>query len=253
MRSVPTPARLGILLMATHALAVAGELTDRFDLTLKRVLHGGPPHYTEPFLLADVVPHDTRRFTNFSGDLSGRYLGALALSRLWRDDACAPLEGLLAAILKHQKPDGHFGDPMGRLAIEDDDMARLWGNGRLLIGLLEYYRETPRPDVLRAARKLGDFLIDVAPRFNDAAVERAYSQRKFAVGYVCWTQNIEGLVALSRETKDRRYLELAARMAERTRRHPSQHSHGFLTSLRGILDLHLATGKQHYLDQVERE
>lgn len=119
--------------------------------------------------------------------------------------------------------------------------------------MLEHYRETPRPEVLQAARALGDFLIAVAPRFNDAAVEQTYSKGKFAVGYVCWTQNIEGLVALSRETKDRRYLELATRIAERTRRHPSQHSHGFLTSLRGILDLHLATGKQHYLDQVERE
>jgi DUF1680 family protein len=210
------PARLSFLVLAACALAVAGELTARFDLTLKRVLHGGPPQYTEPFLLADVVPHDTRRFTNFSGDLSGRYLGALAISRPRRDEAGAPLEGFISAILEHQKSDGHFGDPMGRLAIEDDDMARLWGNGRLLIGLLEYYRETPRPEVLQAARALGDFLIAVAPRFNDAAVERAYSQRKFAVGYVCWTQNIEGLVALSRESKDRRYLELAARMAERT-------------------------------------
>lgn len=121
------PARLPILLLAAHALAIAGELTDRFDLALKRVLYGGPPHYTESFLLAGVIPEDTRRFTNFSGDLSGRYLGALAISRLWRDDAGAPLEGLLSAILEHQKPDGHFGDPMGRLAIKDDAMARLWG------------------------------------------------------------------------------------------------------------------------------
>lgn len=247
------PVRLTILLLAAYALTPAGELTARFDLTLKRVLQGGPPHYTEPFLLADVIPENTRRFTNFSGDLSGRYLGALAMSRRRRDAAGAPLESLVSAILRRQKSDGHFGDPMGRLAIEDDDMARLWGNGRLLIGLLEYHRETPRPDVLRAARALGDFLIDAAPRFSAAAVEHAYSQGKFAVGYVCWTQNIEGLVALSRETKDRRYLDLAAQMAGRTRRHPSQHSHGFLTSLRGILDLHLATGEQRYLDRVERE
>ena len=42
----------------------AGDLTDRFELTLERVLDGGPPHYTPDLLLADVIPRDIRRFTN---------------------------------------------------------------------------------------------------------------------------------------------------------------------------------------------
>ena len=43
------------------------------------------------------------------------------------------------------------------------------------------------------------------------------------------------------------------RVAAMTMRHPSQHSHGYLTSLRGILLLHQATGDPALLAQVEKE
>ena len=231
----------------------AGDLTRRFELTLERVLQGGPPAYTRELLLADVIPNDIRRFTNFSGDLSGRYVGALALASLHSGQAHSRLQPLIDDILGHQKPDGHFGDPMGLTEVADDDMARLWGNGRMLIGLLEYYDADPRPEVLKAARRIGDFLVSMAPRFNSRAVRRFFTNERFATGYICWTQNLEGLAALYRRTSDNRYLELAREMAARTSRHPSQHSHGFLSTLRGILELARLTGDLRYLQQVEGE
>ena len=242
-----------MLLLGLLGQLKAGDLTQRFELSLERVLQGGPPSYTRELVLADVIPKDIRRFTNFSGDLSGRYVGALALASLHTGQTHGRLQPLIADILGHQKPDGHFGNPMGLTEVADDDMARLWGNGRLLIGLLEYYRVDRRPEILEAARRIGDFLVSVAPRFNTRSVQRFFSEGRFATGYVCWTQNLEGLVELYRQTSDDRFLELAQQLAKRASRHPSQHSHGFLSTLRGILELARTTGDQRFLDQVERE
>ncbi len=243
-----------MLLLAFLGQLQAGDLTERFELTLHRVIQGGPPSYTREFLLADVIPENIRRFTNFSGDLSGRYVGALARASLHKGSSVQPqLQPLVTEILGHQKPDGHFGDPMGLTEMADDDMARLWGNGRMLIGLLEYYDADPRPEVLEAALRIGNFLVSVAPKFNAPAVRRFFSDGRFATGYVCWTQNLEGLVELYRRTSDERYLKLARQMAERTSRHRSQHSHGFLATLRGILELARVSGDQRFLHQVERE
>ena len=80
---------------------------------------------------------------------------------------------------------------------------------------------------------------------------QAYNGEKFAVGYICWTNALEGVVELYRVTKDERYLALARSIAERTDRHPAQHSHGFLTTVRGVVALYRVTGEARYLDQAE--
>ena len=156
-------------------------------------------------------------------------------------------------VIVHQQADGHFGDPFADGPITPKHMAMLWGNGRLLVGLMEAHRLTGRADLLQAARRLGGFLLAIAPRLNADAVRQEYSGGQVAVGYICWTQIIEGLVALHDATRDARYVDLARQVAARTARHPSQHSHGYLTSLRGILRLHEATGDTSLLTRVERE
>ena len=211
--------------------AGAGELTARMNLSFDRVRHGGPPEYTDNFLLADAAPKHVRRFTEFSGDVSGRYLGALAVVALQSDRAIPELERVVAELVQLQKPDGHFGDPFSTGAVTKSDMALLWGNGRLLIGLLEYNRFKPSERVRTCARKLGDCFVQLGPRLNDPKVRDEYSGDQVAVGYICWTQIIEGLVELSRVTHDARYLKLAGEIAANTFRHPKQHSHGFVTSL----------------------
>jgi DUF1680 family protein len=242
---------LALFFCATPGLA--GDWSARFDLTLNRVLQGGPPHFDDNFILADAVPQNTRRFTNFSGDVSGRYIGAMATAARRAGHGFPELDRIVVKTLQLQKPDGHFGAPMSETKVTNDDMAILWGNGRMLIGLLEYHALTPRADVLESARKLGDFLVKQAPRFNSEEVRREYNGEKFAVGYICWTSNLEGLVELYRVTRDARYLALSREIAARTDRHPSQHSHGFLSTVRGIVQLHRVTGERAYLDQARRE
>jgi DUF1680 family protein len=244
--------RWGLVLLLS-APVFAGDLSARFDLTLNRVLSGGPPHFDEAFILADAVPQSTRRFTNFSGDVSGRYIGAVAAAARHTGQTFPNLDAIVTKTIALQKPDGHFGGGFSTGKVTNDDMAILWGNGRLLIGLLEYHGIFPRPEVLAAARRLGDFLVAQAPRFNSDEVRAEYNGEKFAVGYICWTSTLEGIVELYRVTNDARYLALARDIAARTDRHPSQHSHGFLTTLRGIVQLYRVTGERPFLDQAKRE
>ena len=244
---------LFICTLVSTALA-AGDWTTRFNLTANRIRSGGPPVLNDEFLLADAVPQHTRRFTEFSGDVSGRYIGAMAMVAQHTGATDAALDRVVTKVLACQKPDGHFGDPMSTEGkVTAADMALLWGNGRMLIGLLEYYNGSKRADVLAASRRLADFFIGVAPALNSEAVRKEFNGEKFAVGYICWTHILEGAVELYRIGRDERYLKLARELAARTDRHPSQHSHGFLTSVRGVVALYRLTGERGYLEQAERE
>src|SRR5580700_3323723 len=86
-----------------------GWLGTRFGLTLDRVLSGSGPTYSEDFVLADVKPTPERRFTEYSGDVSGRYIGALATAiRVYGVQAPA-LDALVDKVIALQKPEGYFG------------------------------------------------------------------------------------------------------------------------------------------------
>jgi DUF1680 family protein len=251
LRSTNTPMRTIMCFALCATSVLAGDLTERLNLTKARVLEGAVPKFDERFVLADASAQPGRRFTEFSGDVSGRYIGALSALALQSGERYAVLDRVVDGAIRLQQPDGHFGAPLSSGQVVDSDMATLWGNGRMLIGLLEYYALNHRSEALASARKLGDFLVRLAPRLNSVEVREAYNGEKFAVGYICWTNALEGVVELYRITKDERYLALARSIAERTDRHPSQHSHGFLTTVRGVVALYRATDEARYLDQAE--
>ena len=242
----------GLLGQAT--LLAGNDLTARYELTLDRGRHGGPPVYSDDFVLADAVPQHVRRFTEFSGDVSGRYIGALAVAEQFSGKYFPELDRLVGKLVTLQKTDGHFGDPFSTNEVVNSDMALLWGNGRLLIGLLEYNCVKPSPEVLTCARRLGDCFVNLAPRFNDPAIMQKFSGDQVAVGYICWTQIIEGLVALNRATADEKYLRLAEAIAgNNTHLYLNQHSHGFASVLRGILELYRVRHDKQWLKQVEAQ
>jgi hypothetical protein len=107
------------------------------------VLQGGLPAYTKELVLADAVPRHVRRFTEFSGDVSGRWLEALAAISAERNERFAQISEWLPELLAAQRDDGHFGDPFAPQGLRREDMAVLWGNGRLLMGLIEHHRGSP--------------------------------------------------------------------------------------------------------------
>ena len=228
-----------------------GWLQDRFALTLNRVLRGDSPRYTEEFVLADVKPTNERRFTEFSGDVSGRYMGALATAaRVYGTDV-PQLDGLVAKVIALQKPEGYFGAAFHQDKMTDADMALLWGNGRLLVGLMEYWQLRKRPEALAASVRLGDFLVRIGPKMLSPEMRAAFGAQHFAASYICWTQQTEGLALLYGATKDERYRKLTEQIAAVTERRPGDHVHGYLTSLRGVMVLHALTGDQALLKQCE--
>jgi len=226
-------------------------LRDRFDLTLKRATQGDSPSYTEEFLLADVRPTPERRFTEYSGDLSGRYIGALATAALVYGKQFPSLDALVEKVIALQKPDGYFGIGFNYEKPTDNDMALLWGNGRLLVGLLEYYRLRPSAQVLAACTRLGNFLVRIGPMMLSKEMRESFGAQHFASSYICWMQQTEGLANLYVVTKDERYRSLAEGIAAVIERRASDHVHGYLTSVRGIMDLYQATGDTRFLQQCE--
>lgn len=227
-----------------------GPVHDRYRLTLNRVLHGTQPAYTSEFLMDDLRGTPGRRFTNFSGDLSGRWIGALASSSAAFNESFPVLDPFVAKAITLQHPEGYFGRSFNAANPGDDDLALLWGNGRLLVGLLEYHALHPNPQVLAAARHLGDFLLRIAPRFNSREMAEAFNAAHFASSYICWTQQTEGLAALYAATGDKEYSDLCAAIASRIERRPGDHVHGYLCSVRGVLDLYFATSNSKYLDHA---
>lgn len=225
----------------------------RYQLTLDRVRGKGTPEYSQQMVLADAIPENGRRFTEFSGDVSGRYIGALAAAAADRNERFPELGALMPALIRCQKPQGYFGASFPDAGVSKRDMALLWGNGRLLIGLLEYAKQSHDAPALAAARRLGDFLVRIAPELNSDQTRAQFESGAFAMGYICWTQIIEGMAELHRVTGASQYRRVAEQMAQRTERKPAEHSHGFLTSLRGILDLYQVTGEQSFLERAERE
>jgi DUF1680 family protein len=228
-----------------------GPLRERFELTLSRVLQGGSPSYSEEFVLADVRPTPERRFTEYSGDVSGRYIGALATAAWIYGIEVPNLDPLVEKVIALQKPDGYFGSSFHYERPTDADMALLWGNGRLLVGLMEYYQFRRSHKVLASSRRLGDFLVRVSPVMLSKQIRDDFGAQHFASSYICWTQQTEGLAKLYSITNDSRYRQLAENIAAVIERRPGDHVHGYLTSLRGVMDLHAATASPQLLSQCE--
>jgi hypothetical protein len=90
------------------------------------------------------------------------------------------MKTLIERLLSYQKPDGRFGDASldyTASAIGPKHMALLWGNGRLLIGLLACHKRLADPRILEASRKLGDFILAVekqcGPEVRKGSKDRA--------------------------------------------------------------------------------
>lgn len=232
----------------------AGELGYRFDRIVHQITRGEAPSITREFLLAGLTldPTFKRRFTNFSGDQEGRYLSAMSLV----DTSLHTLElhGLVAAMIALQKPDGRFGaDTLNFEArhMDTPQMALLWGNGRLLTGLLDYYSAFPdRTEALESARRLGDFLEGVTQACTRPEIVDRFKTLG-ALGFICFTQITEGMVKLYEATGMDKYKRIAEITYPLLPEFGNQHSHGFLNTLRGVVMLYEATGDPVHLAFAE--
>ncbi len=257
------PRGQGWILPAAREVELGGALGAAWRRGVARL--GEDPYRSVVYLRSDLTFEMKRPFTNYSGDISGRFLEIGSLTSPLGKIEPNTLAELLATVASYQQADGHFGRPIDWTTPvdppEDSTAARatktpiLWGNSRLLVGLLEAHAAVGRAELLKAARGIGDFYVSTADRLMDPARKAQYKATgTYAEGYVTdYFPAIEGLVRLYEVTHDARYLGHAERMAEFFKRFdklPIDHSHGNLIAYHGLVLLYETTGKREYLDRA---
>jgi hypothetical protein len=236
----PWPA---VTLAPAAEVRLSGPLGDALARGVARLAQ---PPFDEKWLRSDVSFEQARIFTNYSGDASGRFLELAALTSPPGQLSPAALGPLAKSIARWQKPDGHFGadvDLSKKLDKNAPPIPMLWGNGRLLVGLVTAAERLHDDGLMQAARRLGDYYVNTAEQLCSPAREAEYkASGTYGEGYTCcYFPGIEGLALLYRSTHDERYLKQARRMADFFLRFdalPIDHSHGNLCAWRGILELY---------------
>ncbi len=213
-----------------------------------------PPLSDIDFVLSDVHFKYKRRFTNFSGDISGRVMGALQSAAPVLNTKAPMAEKLANLFPEYQKPDGHFGTEQNLdEQLKWRDMPILWGNGRLLLAMAQRCMQHDEPKLLNSAKKLGDYIINTRKYYGQ---EENFEKigGLYAAGYVtCYFSLIDGLAALYEVTGQQKYLNEArfiAYFSLKDQQFKDHHSHGRLSAYRGMLDLDRLTGQNEFLPYV---
>jgi len=87
-----------------------GEINQRIKMVSDRIMFGKIPEMSSDFILADISlkPEFKRRFTDFSGDISGRYFDVF--SSYPAENNPVNLHELMNEALQYQHQDGRFGN-----------------------------------------------------------------------------------------------------------------------------------------------
>jgi len=223
-------------------LQINDEMKARIDLSTRRLLSDEP--FTVRLLTEDFLRRKdyTRRFEEWEGDVSGRWVKAVSLAARLRGERYGRLDEVVDSLLANQSPAGYFGVDREGEGWEGWGQ-QIWGNNRLLLGLVEYYRLTGEPEVLSAARRLGNYLAGSVVRWDFGRVDEPWWNN--------YTSVIESLTSLYEIVPDREYLEAADRIARSLPGYGRYHSHSFLSALVGLTRLYHLTGRRRYLDHVE--
>ena len=242
-------------LPSPEAARLAGPWATAQSLNAQRMAEA--PLDKAEFILDDVALKQHRKFAEYSGDISGRWIGAAAFLAPQYPSAFAAFPAVMAGLPLYQKADGHFGADQQLPKIErKSDMPILWGNGRLLIGLVEVYDCTGDTNALVLAKRLGDYFITTDPIYDKAENIRGVGG-SYADGFVtCYFSCIEGMIGLGRVTKEQSYVEEAKRiagLAASLTNFDGLHSHGRLCAVRGFADLYALTGEQRWREAAERD
>jgi Beta-L-arabinofuranosidase, GH127 len=207
-----------------------------------------------------------RPFKNYSGDISGRFIEIMAMNAANSSAMHPAFKDILDAAKQQQRPGGYYaasGTIDWQKSIDYKDiykstmMPALWGNARILCGLVEACRAFPNDAaLLETTRKLGDFFVSILPRFTDPSRMSEYTKGDtYAAGYVtCYFPAMEGLVKLQMLTGEKKYLDAAITMAEfykKFDRLPIDHAHGMLCNQVSLLLLYEVTKDTSYLERVE--
>jgi len=251
------------LVVKTHFprnIQISGELARRIKLTTRR-LQSHP--YDIDFVVQDIARAEgkRRRFEEYEGDISGRTLGAWSYISRLLNQRPEKLDRIAEEILKYQHSGGYFGKD------QSNDGFDMWGrqnfgHGRLLVGLVEYYKLTRDERFLKAAKKLGDYFNKTIPEWTTRYEENPWT----ITGKINWkdrksnrlhfikthqTSVLEGLVMLYEVSHDPKYLETARSIVPLFPEFGQFHSHSYLNTMVGIAKLYLKTGEPGYRQLLE--
>ncbi len=227
-------------------IGTSGELDARLSLALDRIL--SDPQFDDEFILEDVdhKPGYNRQFEDWAGDISGRFICCMALCRDKVPEVLPRLHALVDAVLDLQRPNGRIGTDQPDTAL-DIKVAR--GQGRLLVGLLEYHDAFPNARVLAAAERLGSYFVRTTRHWSKLAAERSRL-------IVFYTQSLESMMLLHEATGNAAYLDTAREIAamlpddiggvagtvtQEFAEITGHHSHGYMSTLIGLARLCAAT------------
>ena len=229
-----------------------GETARRLQLAYARLCSG--PLNDLGFVLADLALDRDRRFTEYSGDISGRMLGALHSASPVLGRETGLLDELIVSLPQYQKEDGHFGCEQDLSHLEEKrDMPILWGNGRLLLALAQRCRDAPNESLLCSAKRLGEYVLRNRDVYGKRENFESVGGIKASGFTTCYPSLIQGLVVLGQVTGDARYWEEAAyigRLSLADEAFQGRHSHGRLVAYCGLLDLDACRGTDEFLEAV---
>lgn len=198
----------------------------------------------EEFIIQDALPDQKqiRIHQRFNGDISGRYLGLYSQAARfgsYREPRLARHAERLFAV---QNDDGSFGYRIGT----DVFFPKIYGNGRMLLGLTQYYRLTGDPRALRAAHGLVGYYRSI----HDGAL--AHEDPRSQAFYF---QVLDGLVSLYALEPEERLKSTINSIADAVWDTPQNHAHSYLTTLRSLANWVLiepdASRRQWLLDRWE--
>ncbi|NOY58392.1 MAG: hypothetical protein GXO75_05610, partial [Calditrichaeota bacterium] len=223
--------------------------------------------YSLDLIVQDVarISEKKRRFEDYEGDVSGRYLSTWSYISRLLNQRPEKLDSVAEAILKCQTPEGYFG--LQQMHDGWDEWGRQnFGHGRLLLGLLQYYKLSHNDRFLRAAEKLGDYFCKTVPEWAMLYPDNPY--RFPDIGKLNWkdgksvrrhfirthqTSILESLMMLYQVTHKGKYLQTAKSIVPLFPEFGQYHSHSFMNTLVGVAMLYSQTGDEKYLDLLQKD
>lgn len=227
----------------SRILEIGGPLKARLDLSVRRLLSDEP--FGCELVVEDVVRNRnySRRFEEWEGDISGRYLSALSAVSLLTGRHFTKLDSIAESVLRCQTDEGYFGqnrEPEGPAAWGQ----MMWGHGRLLTGLTEYARLTEDPRFIQAAVDLGNYLLK--------SIERWDADTKSDSWFTNYISIFEGVMHLYNLTGETRFLTGAGKIIPFIMEFGHYHSHGYLMGLLGLGEYSRAARDEAALEKLVR-
>lgn len=217
-----------------------------FRLGLARGRTSQYPLHSLDFVLMDLERPDqcTRHAHWCTGDLTGRLLEFLSCAEGVDGGHDPRLPELFARILRTRRASGLFGRYEARarsVAPPEDELVA--GGSRLFPGLARYFEASGDWRALEGAVGIGDFILQRADSWRRHLLE------PHAIRIEWWIT--EGLALLYRHTRDQRYLDFCVEVAQGVDHFENLHSHGLMSTLRGLQMAALFSGEAALMERPE--